>query len=456
VILFSPSTNGGLAQVAGIGGPSTPVAREGFGRPANGPRWPQFLPDGRHFLCYLQLAAPDTRGEYLGSLDGGDMVRVFLADTAAVYVAPGYLLQVRKEQLVAWRFDVANASVSGDPIVVTDAVGSDNTIGHGAFSVSSTGVLVYRAGTRAQRRQLMWVDRAGRALGMVGAADDTTSPAGPELAPDGGRVAQYQSVQGNSDVWLTDVARGIQSRFTFDASSDSNPVWSPDGKRVVFSSSRNGVYDLFEKPSSGAGEERPLLVTADAKYPLSWSADGHFVLYRSTNTETNHQDLWALPMIGERTPFRVVQTAFDETEAQFSPDGHWLAYSSNESRRSEILIRPFPGPGETTQVSTAGGSQVRWRKDGKELYYVDPDTRLVAVSVVAPLNTGTLDIGSPVPLFLTHLATGANVIGLKPQYAVAPDGHFLLNTRVDDDTTPPLVVVVNWTEELQRVRAERR
>ncbi len=453
IILFTPDPRSGLARVAAAGGPSTLVAREGFGQPAYGPRFPQFLPDGRRFLCYLQLAPPELRGVYLGSLDGGDMVRVLVADTMATHAPPGYLLEARQGQLVAWSFNAAQGVVSGDPVpIASDVIGND-TVGRGAFSVSETGVLVYRAATSAQRRQLTWVDRAGRVLSTVGSADDTTAPAGPELAPDGRRVVWYRQVQGNSDAWLMDVSRGVETRFTSGPGADITPLWSPDGSRVAFASSRSGNIDLVEHPAAGAGGERTLLSTRDTKYPLSWSADGRFLLYRSANATTGRQDLWALPLTGDKTPVPVVQTNFDETEGQFSPDGRWLAYVSNESRRFEVMVRPFPGSGETVQVSAVGGSQVRWSSDGTELFYIAPDARLMAVSIAARTGSQALVVGAPVPLFSTRLATGANVTGTKPQYAVAPDGRFLLNARVDEGASPPLAVVVNWTDALKRASA---
>lgn len=205
-----------------------------------------------------------------------------------------------------------------------------------------------------------------------------------------------------------------------------------------------------QRQVGGAAEERPILVNPEVKYPLSWSADGRFLLYRRANAKTERQDLWALPLTGDKTPFPVIQTNFDETEGQFSPDGRWLAYVSNESRRFEVLVRPFPGAGETVQVSAAGGSQVRWNRDGKELYYIAPDARLMAVSLAAGKDGQTLVVGPPVRLFAPRLASGSNVNISKPQYAVAADGRFLLNARVDDGTSPPLTVVVNWSDALKR------
>jgi dipeptidyl aminopeptidase/acylaminoacyl peptidase len=353
--------------------------------------------------------------------------------------------------LVVYRFDPTRGVVSGDPRPVAQGVGVDG-LQRGAFAVSATGLLAHRAGG-GERRQLVWVDRSGAVRGTVGPADETAL-ANPELAPDGRRVAVNRNVEGNADVWLIEVGRGVASRFTFDANIDAAPLWSPDGRRVAFRSTRNGAVDLFEKPASGAGDEQPLLVTAEPKIPLAWSPDGRFLLYAVQNAKTG-ADLWALPLVGERKPFPVLQTPFDEGAGQFSPDGRWVAYASNESGRVAIYVRPFPGPGGQWQVSTAGGSQPRWRPDGKELFYVAPDGRLMAVPIAVGADRQTLEAGAPAPLFPTRLASGGANISLgstlsKPQYAVALDGRFLMNVAVEGATASPITVVLNWDTSLKK------
>ena len=444
VILITPTSTGGLARVASTGGPLSPVLLHGVaGMPGFGVRWPQFLPDGRHFLLHVFLASPEMQGTYVASLDGGDSARVVAGDAAAVFAPPDRLLAVRQNALVAWQFDPVQGTVSGDPIRVADA-GTDEGVGRSMFSVSSTGVLMYRGGSAAQRRRLAWFDRSGRVLSTVGQGDDITSPGNPELAPDGRRVALQSTVQGNVDIWFMDLSRGVESRFTFDPASEGYALWSPNGDRVVFASTRSGVYNLFEKTASGGvNEEKVLLATPQDKRPLSWSSDGRFVLYATYDPGTG-ADLWALPMTGDRKPFAVAQTKFAETEGQFSPDGRWVAYASNESGRLEIYVRQFPVSGETVQVSTTGGSQVRWRQDGKELYYVAPDARLMAVAITTRADGRPLEAGQPAALFSTRLASGANITGWRAQYATTSDGRFLLNTRVDNVAQRPISVVLNW------------
>ena len=446
ILVFAPGGSEPLMRVMATGGTPVPVTRLAPGQGVH--RWPQFLPDGRHFLFLIAYGRTDTNGVYVGTLDGGEPTRVLAADTAAVYAPPGALLWVKEGVLVAQRFDPARKVVSDEVIPVAQAVGVDDSIYRGAFAVSATGVLAHRA-TRGERRQLTWVDRAGIVRGTVG-PPDWEGLGSPELAPDGQRVAVHRTVQGNTDVWLIDTGSDHQDRFTFHASAEHSPLWSPDGSSVVFKSLRNGLWDLFQKAASG-GAEQPLLVTGEPKSPLAWSPGGRVLLYVIQHPKTG-LDLWALPLAGDRKPFPVVRTPFDETAGQFSPNGRWVAYQSNESRQVEIYVRPFPGPDSEWQVSTAGGSQPRWRPDGKELFYVAADARLMAVPISLGVDPPTLERDAPVPLFRTRLASGANISGpmSTPQYAAASDGRFLMNVAVEAATAPPITVVLNWDAALKK------
>jgi Tol biopolymer transport system component len=246
-----------------------------------------------------------------------------------------------------------------------------------------------------------------------------------------------------------DTTRGAPTPFTFDPADDQGAVWSPDARRIAFMSNRNGgPFELFEKEASGAVGEQPL--GAEVEMPLSWSPDGRFLLCSKNDAKTGF-DLWALPMTGERKPIPVARTRFDERRGQFSPDGRWVAYESNESGGFQIYVQPFPASGGKWQVSTAGGTQVRWRHDGKELFYVASDRRLMAVSITAGADGQTLNTGEPVPMFLTHLAQGPGIPENRSQYAVAPDGRFLMNVSVEQAATaPPITVVVNWPVGLKK------
>jgi Tol biopolymer transport system component len=318
-----------------------------------------------------------------------------------------------------------------------------------------SGVIAHRP-SGAQWRQLSWVGRDGKTLGTLGPPDEN-GLANPALAQDGDRLLVNRVMQGNMDLWLMDVTRGVLSRFTFDDGIDNSPVWSRDGRWVVFRSTRKGAYDLFEKPASGTVEEQPLLETAENKTPNDWSPDGRTLLYVTVNPKTG-PDLWALPTASstnelrtESKPFPFALTSFEDADGQFSPDGRWVAYESNESGRFEIYVAPFPGPGGKKQVSTAGGSQPRWRRDGKELFYAAPDGHMMAASVSIRSDGQALEVSTPVTLFAARLASGASVLAVgaqRPQYAIAPDGRFLMNLAVDAPASP-ISVVLNWNAALK-------
>jgi Tol biopolymer transport system component len=247
-------------------------------------------------------------------------------------------------------------------------------------------------------------------------------------------VSFRRTISGNVDVWLLEIARGVLRRFTSDGARDYESIWSPDGSRIAFSSDRKGVLDLYEKPVAGGGPESLLFESPEHKNLYDWSLDGRFILYGSQSPKTG-EDLWALPLAGDRKPMPVAQTAFQEVDGRFSPDGRWIAYMLNESGRTEIHVQPFPGPGGRLQISTSGGRLPQWRRDGREIFYLGPDNRLMAVPVVLAANGSTIEAGTPVALFGTR--PGSEV-------AASPDGQrFLINTT-PDDATPPITVILNW------------
>ena len=248
-------------------------------------------------------------------------------------------------------------------------------------------------------RQLLWVDREGNELEAIGDAGEY-GDLWP--APDGHRIVfdMPEAASGNLDLWVRDIARGATSRFTFDPGNDSTPVWSPDGRTIVFTSDREGVQgDLYRKLASGTGEEELLLATVDQKFAQDWSSDGRFLVFTSRGTETSW-DIWALPMDAEGEPFPVVKTRFREVSSRLSPDSGFIAYVSNESGRDEVYVQEFPEPRSKWQVSTAGGRDPYWRADGREIVYRSPDSRIMSVSVETR-QTFTAD--APVALFQARL-----------------------------------------------------
>ena len=442
-ILFATTNASALLRVPSSGG--EPLAVTKLDPPRQGShRWPQFLPDGRHFLFFAQ-GNPEGQGIYLGSLDGTDTTRLTPAEAAGAYAEPGALLFMRESTLVARSLDVESGTLTGDAVTVADRVSYDAGFSLGGFSVSAVGRLAYR-GSGSERRQLTWFDRTGKMVGVAGDLDaDGLLSVTPELSPDGRRIAVTRTVQSNVDIWVIDVLRGGTTRFTFDPAADLFGVWSPDGTRVAFDSNRNGIDDLFVKPSSGGGAEELVLASPFVKIPTAWSLDGRFMLHQYGDPKTGW-DLAALPMIGDRKPIVVVNTPFEERGGQFSPDGRWVAYQSNESGRFEVYVQPFPGPGGKWQVSTAGGTDARWRSDGKELFFLAADAQLMAVPVRA--SNSTFEAGSPAALFQRRMVVGGGA-DLRAQYAVSRDGRFLLNVPDDTSTAAPITLILNWKPALK-------
>ena len=403
-----------------------------------GYRLAQFFPDGRQFLFYIQ-GTEETRGIYLGSLDSSEPTRLTPADSAGAYIPPGWLLFMRQGTLVARRFDLERRELQGDAVTVADAVGLDSNGNVGAFSVSATGLVAYRTGA-VSRSQLTWFDRTGKTLGTFGAVDDNNLQS-PELSPDGRRVAVRRTVQNNQDIYLLDSVG--PTRFTFTASGEQYEAWSPDGSWIGFGSNRKGVYDLYRKPSSGGSDEL-VVESPQGKNLDDWSPDGRSILYNSEDPKSG-RDLWVLPLDEDGKPGKPVEflkTNFQEHRGQFSPDGHWVAYVSDQSGQPDIWVRPFPGTGGEWQVSAGGGVQPRWRRDGKELYYIAPDGKLMAVPVT--IKGAVFERGTPEPLFQTRIAGGGTNAYTRAQYDVAADGRFLINVATEGAATSPITLLQNW------------
>jgi len=441
-ILFAGPLFGPISRISAA---SSATTRVDVTRPSKvSHRLPHFLPDGRHFLYYI-AGPPDRRGVYVNDVTGSESRRLLDADTGAVYLPSGHLLFVRQGTLLAEKFDLAKRVVSGKPFPVEEHVAFNPTKYVAAVSASSTDVFAYRSGSAVGKRQFVWVDRSGKELKRVG-DPDPADPLDPALSPDGDRVALHRNVNGRPDIWLLEPG-GSPNRFTSEeiaADGPIRPIWSPDGTQIVFASAPKKVTDLFRRPVSG-GNIEPILETDQPKAATDWSSDGRFLLYRSFSRNTGW-DIWALPMDSRgipATPFSVLRTNFDETNGQLSPDGKWVAYQSNETGRFEVYLRPFPGPGSKWPVSRNGGAQVRWRRDGKELFYVGLDARLMAVPIQLASNGVQIGIGAPAPLFTTHI--GGAVQGAdRQQYMVSSDGQrFLMNAIVEEPTTP-IIVVLNW------------
>jgi Tol biopolymer transport system component len=436
-ILFAPMT--GPIYRLSTAGERTQVTKVAMPQASHG--FPRFLPDGIHFLYYVP-GGPDIRGVYLGGLDGSGERRLVDADSIGVATAKGHLLFMRSGTLYAQRFDPVRLELKGNAFPAVEGIAQDPLLSFqvAAFSASAAGHIIYRTGSAGQDRRFVWFDRFGKEAGKVGNLDRGV-PLSPAVSPDGNRVALQRNIDGNVDIWILDLGRGGLSRFTTHTAAEIHPLWSVDGTRILFNSNRTGSYQLYEKSTLGIPEEKPILPMQSQ--PTGWSPDGRLLLFQHRDPDAS-TDIWVLPYGTDRKPYPILDTRFEERDAQFSPNGKWITYSSVESGRSEIYIQPFPGPGGRVPVSVNGGAQPRWRRDGKELFFIALDGQLMAVPISHPSTGGSLDVGAPTPLFPTSVG-GAIQGASRSQYIVSADGsRFLMNTLVQGPAANPIILILNW------------
>ena len=455
-IVFNTGPAGILSRVSSAGGQPSEFMRPAQG--LTGYVFPSFLPDGRHFLFYAAATSGQVAGVYVGSLDtAAESKHLAGADSAAVYDSQsGHLLFVRQGTLLAQPFDSKTLALTGVSFPIAEHVEGGTVPGVAAFSVSGNGILAYGIGAGIAGLQMAWFDRQGKQIEAVG-------PSGNyrwlDLAPDGKRVAVHRHDGSGGDIWVTDLSRSTTSRFTFDASQENNsPIWSPDGTRVVYASFRNGKSGLYQKLANNAGTEERLVESNSPTVPMSWSPDGSSIVYEVIDTKTS-QDLWVLPLSGDRKPSPLLHTPFFESHGQISPDGKRLAYHSNETGRNEVYVQPFPGGAGRWQVSTNGGYFPHWRRDGRELFYMAQASGGKMMAVDIRSSGSTFEAGSPRELFdssyinLTHTGTSI-VAGPYHAFAVSADGQrFLIPHPPSTDTaslTPPIAVVENWAARIAK------
>jgi Tol biopolymer transport system component/predicted Ser/Thr protein kinase len=445
-ILFASSASG-LSRVPASGGTPEPLTHTDASRGEAWHRWPQVLPGGR-FLYLVQSDTPENSGVFVASLaKPAERVRLLTTDTNALY-APGndeksYLLWLRGGTLFAQEFDARTLKLAGEPHPLADPVAKIGLAGIMKVAVSANGLLLYDDSNPSGR--LTWLDRAGKSLGVIGEPGEYEML---RLSPDGRRVAVSRFRPGGSDLWLLETERGVSSRFTLNV-ADNYPVWSPDGRTIVYrsGSSRN----LFRKESSGAGSEQRITESRNTQVATDWSGDGRFILYFEV---VPGMDLWLLPVTADGRPATGTQakpylrTSFREVWGRFSPESspHWIAYQSDESGRSETYIQAFPEPRGATRLSTGGGRFPQWSADGRELYYVSPDNKLMAIS----LKLGADSVQPSAPRELFDLPTADT--GYSP-YEVAPDGQRFLVRATPQQASRPLTVIVNWPALLKKAVA---
>jgi dipeptidyl aminopeptidase/acylaminoacyl peptidase len=456
-VLFGSTA--GLQRVPATGGGSELLTKVDPEAGENGHGYPQFLPDGNRFLYFVASSDPNVQGVYASSLESPNTREQILRTAAkAVYVParapyPGYLLWMQEQTLLAQRFDADTLTREGDPVPVAEEIGLNPRFPtRAAFWASEAGSLIYFAAPPDVKRQLVWMNRDGKRLegAIPDDAYDTLA-----LSRDARWLAVERNVssgatQANRDIWLWEFARQTMTRLTFDPSPENAAVWSPDGAYLAFGSNRDGVAQIYRKNSSGTGPEERLTDGPHGKVPLDWSRDGRFLLYRQRHAGDASWDLLALRLEGGGQPIAVAATPFNENVARFSPDGRWVAYQSNDTGRPEIYVRPFQvdasggSPGGRWQISNTGGSDMKWRDDGRELYYETPDGRIMA----AGIQTGPdgVRVETPRALFSADLAAGE-----LHSFDATPDGErflLMLNPR-DQDQVVRLTVITGWQAKLR-------
>jgi eukaryotic-like serine/threonine-protein kinase len=440
VILFTPGTQKEILRVAASGGTPVPVTQLDPAHTSH--RWPSFLPDGKHFL-YLAInhdpAHADNDAVYYASLDGRENRELFRSQSNAVY-GSGFILFARSGQLMAQPFDPDSGKISGEPQTLAGGVVDDVSTWHMDASASNHGLLVLASGGSADW-QLFWSDRNGKQLGPT-VVDNITNLIGVRISPQGDRVVLTID-NGVTDLWVFDLARATRTRLTFGPVSNASPVWSPDGKWIAYDSARNGHYQLYRKPADGSGAEELLLDDEQVVAPTDWSQDGKYLIY-TRGAIFNDAEIWALPLEGERKPWLVVPRLANSFTAggRLSPDGRWLAYMSTESGTPQVYVVAFRGGQGKWQVSTNEGSKAKWRRDGKELYFANDNSRVLSAVSVTEVN-GALQFGTAQALVTTP-ATRQFI------YDVAPDGKKVLLNVVAQQVNQSITVIANFTAGLKK------
>jgi len=442
VILFTPDVYQGIHRISASGGTSVEITKLDASRSETSHRWPLFLPDQRHFL-YL---AANFSGEFdkdaifMGSLDSNEKRMVVSTSSNAAYAEPGYLLYMRNNSLVAQHFDARTYQLSGEPRTISDGVQYFPTTDLALFAVGSNGTMVVQTGNGADKSELQWFGRSGKQLGTVG-------PPGlygnTNLSPDGSRVAydELESDGRHVDIWVRELASDATTRLTFGPGLNQLAVWSPDGKQIVYSSIRSGAWALLTKNADGSGSDRSIGdASRHLQGPWDWSRDGTLLMWKAA-------ELWYVTSSDPMTPKVIFKSGWIVRNAQFSADGKWIAYSSNENGNWEIYVSPFPRADSKWQVSRGGGKEPRWQRDGKELFYLSPDGKMMAV----PVKTdGSFEAGAPVVLFQTHLRQPISALD-HVSYDVTADGQkFLLNSKSSFVNTAPVSVILNWISEMEK------
>jgi eukaryotic-like serine/threonine-protein kinase len=436
-ILYDGRGSDPIMKVAASGGVPVPLITGTGESRGLAVGWPQILPGGERFL-YVDLGG-EKPGILISDLDGGNRQLVVDGLSRVEYAPPGYLLFVREATLVAQRFDPDRGVLSGEPVPVAEGLGTD-AVGLADFSASRTGVLAYRAG-QAGQGQFVWLDRRGE---RVETASEPGNFSNSTLSPDGRWLAYQVSTSNGSDLWVRDLKRGVSSRFTFEEGAEASPVFTRDGRRLIFLLvPAAGNSRIVSRALDRTGEDQVLVDDAQLKAPAQLTPDGRALIYLARQ-EGATWDIWVQPLDGSGPARPFVASPFWNTRPRIAPSGRWLAFQSDESGQPEIYVVAFPGPGGRWQISTRGGSEPHWSPDGKELFYLSPENRLMRVEID---SGAAFEAGVPEPLFAVTLEQK----NIRNRLLISPDGErFLALAPMGEQGAPPTTVILNWSRMLTR------
>ncbi len=458
-ILFAPSLSDGFYRVAASGGKPQQIMKLDESKFERADLWPQFLPDGKHFVFYQQTDLAETSGVYLGSTDQPEYHRLFTSQTNAVYSAAapdtpksGYLLYIDERNLMAQPFNASRLDLAGEPLTLGNEIGALRSLALAPISVSTTGVLVYQ-GVGEPTRQMVWMDRSGKQIAVAGGPGNWGPP---RISPDGNRALAAKAVKDVNAIgantgpdatpahlWLLDVS-GAAEQISDGPMHEGSPIWSPDGSHIAYFGKQADAYDIFTRALPVGSKAELLLKNADQKFPTDWSRDGRYIVFTVKSASTR-VDLWGLS-VGDRRAAPLLDTVYAEGFATISPDGKWLAYQSDATGRNEVYLQSFGGLNNDTRrrwMVSKGGGLPRWRSDGAELFYMTTDGRIMSLSI--HLGIDGIEAGQPQMLFQTRPVPKSWNL-----YDVSPDGQrFSVNVPLEWTSAAPITVVTNWTEKLK-------
>jgi len=437
VIVFCPSPSEPLSQIPGAGGTPSPVTKLDASKLEHSHRWPWFLPDGRHFLYLARASSTDVI--YVASLDGTENKELLRKHSNVMY-GNGCLLFIEEGALIAQPFDAGGLELKGLPATVAEGVLYDPGYGRGEFSVSGRGELLYGEGG-SESAGLAWFDRSGNFNGFVARSVRNIDA---RISPDGLRVAYSNDAEEGArrhlttDLWVFDRTRGVPSRLTFDPGDEIDPVWSPDGRQIAFSSNRSGKANPYRINANATSGQEPLITSDYNFFPTDWSADGKFIAFQRGPLKEEKWSIWILPLGGSRKPYLWLKSDGDLQLGKFSPDGRWMAFVSDESGEQQVYIRPFPGPGSRTQVSLHGcNGEAFWRRDGTELWFMSLDSRVMAAELSRT--------GSSIKVVRLRDVFDARSRGIRFLRGITPDNQRLLGVYSPSDARPAdLTLVTDW------------